>query len=67
MISFSREQFFKHLIHSSEGQYYLLEPDDRNSLPLLSKGVLQPIQVSFFLVKAAKPPTLECTTVFVRV
>ena len=36
-------------------------------IPFPSKGVLQPIQVIRFLVKAARPPTLDMTTVFVLV
>ena len=35
--------------------------------PSLSRGVLHPIQVLRFLVKAANPPTLDVITVFVRV
>jgi len=36
-------------------------------LPSWSNGVLQPIHVSRFLVKAARPPILDITIVFVRV
>ena len=37
------------------------------NIPSLSSGVLQPIHVLLFLVKAASPPILEATTVLVRV